>query len=186
MRLSAPNLAPEMELTDIHGRTVNVGANGRRTLLCFFRDPACPFCNFRIYELTAHQGALAKLGLDIVAVFAATPEEVYRFVASKPRPFPVVAEPTGAAHKAYFIETSRWGKIKGILTRLPTALKGLRIVGLAGLKTSNLMPADFLIDEHGRIAEAWYGRDAGDRIPFERVEAFLACGLLERTAAASA
>ena len=82
MRLSAPNLAPEMELTDIHGRIVNVGANGRRTLLCFFRDPACPFCNFRIYELTAHQGALAKLGLDIVAVFAATPEEVYRHPAT--------------------------------------------------------------------------------------------------------
>ncbi|MBS0556722.1 MAG: alkyl hydroperoxide reductase, partial [Proteobacteria bacterium] len=64
-----------------------------------------------------------------------------------------------------------------------TLLKGLRIVGLAGLKTSNLMPADFLVDKHGRIAEAHYGADAGDRIPFERVELFLARGLLDRVAA---
>jgi hypothetical protein len=35
------------------------------------------------------------------------------------------------------------------------------------------MPADFLIDEYGRIVEAYYGGDAGDRIPIERVEAFL-------------
>ncbi|MBS0438775.1 MAG: alkyl hydroperoxide reductase, partial [Proteobacteria bacterium] len=43
--------------------------------------------------------------------------------------------------------------------------------------------ADFLVDEHGRIAEAHYGADAGDRIPFERVELFLARGLLDRVAA---
>jgi hypothetical protein len=42
------------------------------------------------------------------------------------------------------------------------------------LNTNNLLPADFLIDEEGRIVDSWYGRDAGDRIPFERVESFLA------------
>ena len=61
--------------------------------------------------------------------------------------------------------------------------KGLRIVGLAGLRTNNLLPADFLIEEDGRIAECHYGSDAGDRIPFERVELFLARGLMQRAAA---
>jgi hypothetical protein len=51
------------------------------------------------------------------------------------------------------------------------------------LRTSNLLPADFLIDEDGRIAECHYGSDAGDRIPFERVELFLARGLMQRKAA---
>jgi thioredoxin-dependent peroxiredoxin len=46
--------------------------------------------------------------------------------------------------------------------------------GLAGVNTTNIMPADFLIDEFGHIAEAYYGEDAGDHIPFERIEAFLA------------
>lgn len=182
MRLSSPGKAPALNLPDIYGRRVFVGASGRRTLLCFFRDAACPFCNFRIYELTSHHDALAALGLDIVAVFTSTPDAVRRFVARQPRPFRIVADPSGAAHRAYGIERSFWRKLKGIVTRVPTLIKGLRIVGLAGLNTTNLMPADFLIDERGNIAEAYYGGDAGDRIPFERVELFLARGLIARAA----
>ena len=182
MRLSAPSRAPLLHFVDIYGRRIDIGA-GRRTLLCFFRDAACPFCNLRIYELTHHHAALSSLGLDIVAVFTSTPEEVQRFVARKPRPFTVVADPSSHAHEVYGIERSFWRKLKGILTRVPALIKGLRIVGLAGLNTTNLMPADFLIDEHGNLAEAYYGGDAGDRIPLDRVELFLARGLIARASA---
>lgn len=44
--------------------------------------------------------------------------------------------------------------------------------GLGGLNTGNILPADFLIDEFGRIQEVYYGKDAGDHIPFERIEQF--------------
>lgn len=184
MQLTVPDLAPQLTALDTSGQPVTIGGAGRRrTLLCFFRDPSCPFCNYRIYELTWQYEGLRKLGLDVVAVFAATPEAVRRFVTAKARPFPVIADPDSRLYAAYGVERrSLWGKLKGILTRVPTVLKGLRIVGLAGLNTGNLMPADFLIDEHGRIAETWYGRDAGDRIPFERVELFLARGLVARAA----
>lgn len=188
MRLTAPDKAPEMGLTDVTGRHVEVGvASGRRTLLCFFRDPACPFCNYRVYELTFRFDEFARLGLDVIAVFAADDESVKRFVAKKPRPFPVIADPQSVLYAAYGVQHfSRWGKVKALFTRLPTLIKGLRLVGLAGLRTTNRMPADFLIDERGRIAETWYGRDAGDRIPLERVELFAARGLVRRTPAASA
>jgi peroxiredoxin len=183
MRLIAPVRAPLLNLADIYGQRVTVGGPGRRTLLCFFRDAACPFCNFRIYELTEHYAALAALGLDIVAVFASTPDDVRRFVARQRRPFRVVADPTSRAHAIYRTERSFWRKLKGIFTRVPTLIKGLRIVGLAGLNTTNIMPADFLIDERGDIVEAYYGGDAGDHIAFERVELFLARGLIARAAA---
>ncbi|MEO7073305.1 MAG: redoxin domain-containing protein [Rhodanobacter sp.] len=182
MRLLAPGQAPALNLLDIHGRPIVLGASGRRTLLSFFRDAACPFCNFRIYELTSHHAALSALGLDIIAVFSASQDEVLRFAGHRPRPFVLAADPTSAAHEAYGIERSFWRKLKAIVTRMPTLLKGLRLVGLSGLKTGNLLPADFLIDEHGRIVETWYGSDAGDRIPIERIELFLARGLLQRAA----
>ncbi|HSE11541.1 MAG TPA: redoxin domain-containing protein [Rudaea sp.] len=183
MRLIAPVKAPLLNLVDIYGQRVTVGGPGRRTLLCFFRDAACPFCNFRIYELTNHHQALSALGLDIVAVFTSTPEAVRRFVARQRRPFRVVADPTSRAHAIYRIERSFWRKLKGIVTRVPTLIRGLRIVGVAGLNTTNLMPADFLIDEHGTIVEAYYGGDAGDHIAFERVELFLARGLIAKVVA---
>jgi peroxiredoxin len=180
MKLFAPSAAPALDLVDIYGQAIPIGGTGRRTLLSFFRDAACPFCNFRIYELTHHHASLAALGLDIVAVFGSGQAEVLHFVARHPRPFRVAADPVGASHRRYGIERSFWRKLKAVVTRVPTLLRGLRIVGLAGLNTNNLLPADFLIDEDGRIVEAYYGSDAGDRIPLERVELFLARGLIRR------
>lgn len=185
MKLFAPSAAPELDLVDIYGQAIPIGGTGRRTLLSFFRDAACPFCNFRIYELTHHHATLSALGLDIVAVFGSGQAEVLHFVARHPRPFRVAADPVGASHRRYGIERSFWRKLKAIVTRVPTLVRGLRIVGLAGLNTNNLMPADFLIDEEGRIVEAYYGGDAGDRIPLERVELFLARGLIQRGGAAA-
>jgi peroxiredoxin len=179
MKLLAPSSAPALDLFDIYGQPIAIGS-GRRTLLSFFRDAACPFCNFRIYELTHNHASLSALGLDIVAVFGSSQAEVLHLVARHPRPFRIAADPVGASHARYGIERSLWRKIRAIVTRVPTLIRGLRIVGLAGLNTNNLMPADFLIDEEGRIVETWYGRDAGDRIPLERVELFLARGLIRR------
>jgi peroxiredoxin len=186
MKLFAPAAAPALDLVDIYGKAIPLGGTGRRTLLSFFRDAACPFCNFRIYELTHHHRSLSALGLDIVAVFGSSQAEVVRFVARHPRPFRVAADPVGASHARYGIERSLLRKIKAVVTRVPTLIRGLRIVGLAGLNTNNLMPADFLIDEEGRIVETYYGSDAGDRIPLERVELFLARGLIQRGVAQAA
>jgi peroxiredoxin Q/BCP len=176
VRLLAPAPAPALDLVDIHGQPIMTSSRGRLTLLSFFRDAACPFCNFRIYELTHQHAQLAARGLDIVAVFSASQADVLRFAGHRPRPFQVAADPTSGAHERYGIERSLWRKLKAIATRVPTLLKGMRLVGLAGLNTSNLMPADFLIDERGRIVEAYYGNDAGDRIPMARVEQFLRAG----------
>jgi len=182
VRLFAPTQAPALELVDIHGQAVAINSVGRLTLLSFFRDAACPFCNYRIYELTNAHAALAARGLDVVAIFSASTADVQRFAGHRPRPFPLVADPNSSAHETYGVERSLWRKLKAIVTRVPTLLKGLRLVGLAGLDTGNLMPADFLIDERGRIVEAYYGRDAGDRIPLERVERLLGLSPLRRAA----
>jgi len=173
VRLFAPETAPELDLVDIHGQAIATSRPGRLTLLSFFRDAACPFCNFRIYELTHRHQELSARGLDVVAVFSATQAEVLRFAGHRPRPFPLVADAASHAHEVYGIERSLWRKLKAIVTRVPTLIRGLRLVGFAGLNTSNLMPADFLIDGRGRIVEAYYGRDAGDRIPLDRVESLL-------------
>jgi peroxiredoxin len=182
VRLFAPERAPALDLVDIHGRPIEISRDGRLTLLSFFRDAACPFCNFRIYELTNEHAALHARGLDIVAVFSASQADVLRFAGHRPRPFPLAADPTSRAHEIYGIERSLWRKLKAIVTRVPTLLKGMRLVGLAGLNTSNLMPADFVIDGDGRILDAYYGSDAGDRIPLERIERLLPRERIRRVA----
>ncbi len=140
MQLVAPQLAPVLEFTDIQGRTVRIG-QGRRTLVSFFRDPACPFCNFRIFELTYKYAELNALGLDVVTLFPGTAEDIGRYAASRPRPFPLVADTDSEIYNAYGVNHhSLAAKLKAILTRIPTLIRGLRLVGVAGLFTNNLMP----------------------------------------------
>lgn len=180
MKPPTPIAAPAVRLVDGSGRPVEV-LTGRRTLLAFFRDTACPFCNFRIFELTQRHRDLSAAGLEIIAVFSATPDEVARFVRQRPRPFRVVADPTNLAYQAYGIRRSFAGKLRAVSGRTREWLARMRAAGwrrtlrgLGGLGTSNILPADFLIDECGCIRDVHHGQDAGDHIPFERIEHFLA------------
>lgn len=177
MRLQPPQSAPTLPLSDIDGRPVALGG-GRRTLLSVFREASCPFCNFRVYELTHNHDDLRDLGLDVVVVFHSDEQDVRRFIARQPRPFRMVADPLGRAHEAFGAERSTWGKLRAVFTRFPAMLRGLRLIGATagGRRPGDLIPADFLIDGDGRVAETWYGRDAGDHIPLARVRRFAAEG----------
>lgn len=176
MRLTAPKPAPVLELTDIDGNPVRIGA-GRKLLLSFFREASCPFCNARVFELTHNYRDLTELGLDVVVVFSSSESDIRRFIARQPRPFRMVADPYGEAHRVYGIQRSLWGKMKAMMKRMPALLRGMGMTGMAGMRTGNLLPADFLIDANGRLVDTYYGRDSGDHIPMERVELFAARGL---------
>lgn len=177
MRLSTPAIAPSIQLHDSTGKLVEI-TPGQRTLLAFFRDTNCPFCNFRVFQLTQRHKQLAAAGLEVIAFFSSSEEDVAHFVSIRPRPFAVVADPTNIAYKAYGIEHSVPRAALGVLKRFRMWILGFRILGWEGtiknLKNpSDIMPADFLIDEHGHIVETYYGADAGDHIPFERIEEFV-------------
>ncbi len=177
-RLIAPTTAPIVQLKDVAGNPISFG-KGKRTLLTFYRDPACPFCNFHLYFMTSKFKELNALGLDFVAVFSADPAEVKKFILARPRPFPVAAEPSYHAYNIYGIERSFNRKMLAVLRHPIMWIRGMMTVGfsgslqaLGGINTSNNLPADFLINEDGTIAEAYYGKNAADHIPFERVEYF--------------
>ena len=176
MRLDIPRPAPLLTLFDLQGQPLNIGSRGVPTLLSFFREASCPFCNYRVYELTHSFPQLAALDLDIVVVFSSDAAQVRRFIAKQPRPFRIVADPDNVAQRIYGIEHSLWGKLRALFTRAPAMLRGLATVGLAGGRTGAMMPADFLIDARGHVVEAYYGRDAGDHIPIERLERFARTG----------
>lgn len=184
MKLFRRQPAPALQLKDLDGVAVDV-ASGRRMLLSIFREAGCPFCNFRVFELTHNHSDLRQSGLEIVVVFASEEEEVRRFIARQPRPFRIVADPYNTAHMRYGIESSAAGKFKALIRRFPAMLRGLREIGFAGGKRSTtLLPADFLIEADGTIADTYYGADIGDHIPMAQVEAFAARGIARLVGAA--
>lgn len=162
---------PELSLTDIHGKPLQA-PTGRKLLVSLFREASCPFCNIRVYELTQHHRKLKSLNLDIVAVFQSSEADVKRFIARQPRPFRSVADPAGKMHRQLGGKNSLMGKMKAMMLRAPGMMRGLSMVGLAGMKSGDAMPMDILVDEFGRVVTAYYGRDAGDHIPVTRILAF--------------
>lgn len=176
MRLNAPSIGPDFVVTDVYGQTLRLSDyRGQRVMLSFFRDAACPFCSFRVHELTHRYLGWQQQGLEILAVFSSSDQEVRQHVSRHPRPFRLIADPDLQLYHQYGVEQSGKAVIKALLFKLPRIIRGMMVGGRPDPKNphSLLVPADFLIAENGQVVDLWYGRDVSDHIPLPRVDAFV-------------
>jgi peroxiredoxin Q/BCP len=147
--------------------------DGSSYLLSFFRFAGCPLCNMRVHELVKR---FDEFGPDftVVAVFDSPLDNLVRHVAKHESPFPILADESNQYYRAYGVEHSIGGVVKGVILRMPALLKGMLRGYLPTTVKGSLttMPADFLIDTAGVIQVAHYGADEGDHLPFEQVVEF--------------
>ena len=188
MRLNAPSQSIDFVTHDIYGKLIGLqDFRGKRVMLSFFRNAGCPFCNFRVYELTHKYKDWAHQGLEVITFFASTPEEVQRYVAKHPRPFRMIGDINLDVYNQYGVERSAFAMVKALLFKLPRVIRGIALGNLAKKNEHpTLVPADFLVDETGVIREVWYGRDYSDHIPLKRVEQFARKGVKRRMNTAAA
>ena len=175
-RLIEGALAPEFETVDHFGQPVSLAAlRGRRVLLSFYRYAACPLCNMRVNAIIRRHAAWSAQGLEVLAVFQSSAAEIGQYVGRQDAPFPIIPDPGMQHYRRFGVETSWAGFLKAGL-RLDVVA---RAIGHGYLPTRfsgplNRVPADFLIDEDGRLVRCYYGADAGDHLPMDEVEAFAA------------
>jgi peroxiredoxin len=148
--------------------------NGKRFMLFFLRFASCPFCNLRVHELATRFEECGE-GFAIVAIFDSLLENLQKHVEKHQALFPILADEKNTFHRAYRIEHSVAGRFTGMFSRMPSLLRAMLVKGyvpwvIKGSMTT--MPANFLVDENGVIQNAYYGKDEGDHLPFERVKAF--------------
>jgi len=142
-------------------------------MLSFFRFASCPFCNLRVHELVNRFKEFGK-DFTIVAIFDSPLDNLQRHTERHLAPFPILADETNRYYKEYGIEHSFWGMLKGMILRMPTLFKGM-FKGYLPIRIKGsliTMPADFLIDRDGIIQVAYYGKDEGDHLPFDKVKEF--------------
>lgn len=173
-KLEANHRAPDIKLAAINGSEFQLQSmRGKPFMLSFFRFAACPFCNLRVHELVQKIDELGE-NFGIVAIFDSPLDNLQKHASGHSAPFPILADPDNQSYRAYGIEHSLGGVFKGMLTRMPTLIRGMAKgylpTTIQGSMTT--MPADFLIDEEGIIQFAYYGRDEGDHLPFAQVKAF--------------
>jgi len=174
MRLTPGAPARHIRLPAVDGSTFDTASlKGKPFMLSFFRFASCPFCNLRLREFVSRYD---ELGYDfsVVAVFDSALGNLMRHVQRHRAPFPILADADNAYYRAYGIEHSIVGVLKGMFLRTPTLLramfKGYIPTTIKGSMTT--MPADFLIDREGIIQVAYYGKDEGDHLPIDTVKEF--------------
>jgi hypothetical protein len=107
-----------------------------------------------------------------VGVFGSPRETLLGRVGRQSPPFPLLADPQDRVHALYRTRNSLLGLLDP--RALPYYPEGLRLGIPHGSTDGELfrMPAEFLIGEDLRIAQAHYGRNRADRLPVEEAVAW--------------
>lgn len=143
---------------------------GKRILLSFFRGASCPFCNLRVHHLIKQQNEFESQGIQIIAIFAASKEEIEQYAGQQMAPFPIIPDPELSLYQKYGIEESHSGMLKAMIN--PVKMINMmfsEFFNLKSLKDKPLIPADFLIDAEQNIYRTYYGKDFGDHLSIEDI-----------------
>lgn len=172
-RLAVGQKPPALSGTSALGEPFSLSTYaGHKAWVAFFRYTSCTFCSLRIHEMIHRANEWQGAGLRIVGVFQSPPEAVGAFVRERGVPFPFVGDPSERLYADWGLGASVAGLVGahlvGNMTRDVLSGRAFRKHG-----TLTRIPADFLIDERGVIADVYYGRDIGDHIPLARVDAFI-------------
>jgi peroxiredoxin len=178
-RLTAGDTAPLFDAKDIFENPIKLeDYKGRILLLSFFRNAACAICNLRVHQLIEHYPTYHAKGLEIVAVFEATPESIQQYVGKQDAPFPIIANRDARLYDLYGVETSE-SKVQASLST-PVTQNAVQLAtekGFALTKEEDTnfyrMPADFLIAPDGTILRAFYSDVIGEHLAFAEIEQFL-------------
>jgi len=180
MQLKTGQLAPLFSLKNIYGRTIDLPAyknNNKKILISFFRNVACPFCNFRIHQLTK-KNEKWKDKLEMIFFLESKKEVILRSTFHQEiSPIPIISDEQRTMYQKYGVEKSTLKCLGTMFSaeRIATFNKS-REMGLginSGEGLTNTIPADFLLDENLNIIEAYYGKNAADHLPFEKIESAL-------------
>jgi peroxiredoxin Q/BCP len=168
-------VAPDFAVIDLEGNTQRLSDyRGQKVLLTFLRYATCPFCTIRYQQLINELPKYEKQGLKVLVVFESSPDYIREYLSRRGLPFPVIPNPEGQLYRLYQVEHSMGGLMFGML-RLPSLIRAMfdpRFKMAKPDSSITRIPADFLIDEGGVIADSYYGRDIGDHIPFKRIDQF--------------
>lgn len=166
MRLEPGSPAPRFIGQSIAGRRVSLDQlRGRPLLLKFYRFATCPVCNLHMHRFIQEYDAVAAAGLTTI-VFYHSPADKLAETQREAAPFDLVPDPKKRIFEAYGVEHGLRGLLSPTVMR--DYLNALAAGYPPGLLTSDggitVNPADFIVDESGRVAMARYGKHYADSL----------------------
>ncbi|MCR9249453.1 MAG: redoxin domain-containing protein [bacterium] len=173
MKIETGQLAPAFNTVDVRGEEMTVPNSKKRyILLSFMRGADCPFCNLRVLQLLIHQESLLSLGIETCLIFKATNQKLNQNISkTKPSKFRIIGDHDMSIHQLYHTEASWMGSLRslGKLGVMIQAIKKKVFKMSSLLDLYPVLPADFLVDQDGKVIMYHYGKDYSDNIKIESV-----------------
>ena len=143
--LTIGDTAPAFALADQHGDTVRLeDSRGRKLLVYFYPEADTPGCTTQSCDVRDHRQELAGLGVDVVGISPDEPPAQLAFDEKFSLGFPLLSDTDHAIAEAW----GTWGE---------KTYKGKTYIGI--------IRSSFLVDEQGRIEQAWYKVKPAETVP---------------------
>ncbi len=144
-KLTTGAIAPDFTLPAQDGRTVSLQEwRGRKVLLFFYPKALTPGCTKQACSVNDAREELAVLGVVPLGISPDPPELQQKFAVKHSLAFPLLSDPDHKVAEAYGV----WGE-----------------KSMYGRKYEGINRSAFLIDENGRILQAWYKISPEDTVP---------------------
>ena len=145
MILSPGDAAPVFALEDQHGAVVRLeDFRGRKLLVYFYPKADTPGCTTQSCDVRDHLQDLTSFGVDVVGISPDAPAAQLAFDRKFALGFPLLADTDHAVAEAW----GTWGEKKNY-----------------GKTYLGIIRSSFLVDEKGRIEQAWYKVQPAKTVP---------------------
>ena len=135
-RLEVGTKAPAFSLPDADGNTVKLSDyKGRKVIVYFYPAASTPGCTKQACDFRDSLGELNGAGLDVIGISPDKPEKLAKFRDKEKLTFPLLSDADREVLTAWgaYGEKMMYGKtVQGVIR------------------------STFVVDEKGKIAEAWY------------------------------
>lgn len=135
-KLEPGDKAPSFRLKDQDGNTVRLSDfKGRKLLVYFYPKADTPGCTTQSCEVRDARPALARRDVDVVGISPDPPDRQKKFDDKYELGFPLLSDPDHAVADLF----GAWGE-----------------KSMYGKTYEGILRSSFLIDERGKVLEAWY------------------------------
>jgi thioredoxin-dependent peroxiredoxin len=143
--LQTGDAAPPFELLDQHGDTIRLqDFRGRKLLVYFYPEADTPGCTTQSCSIRDHRQDLSGIATEVVGISPDLPGKQLAFDRKYDLGFPLLSDVDHAVAEAW----GTWGE---------KSRNGRTYIGI--------IRSSFLVDEEGRIEQAWYGVKPEDTVP---------------------
>jgi thioredoxin-dependent peroxiredoxin len=164
MKITNNQQAPDFKVTDVYNKPVSISQfKGKKILLTFFRNAGCPVCNLRFHSLEQQSAFFKANNVVFIAVYASEQENMLHYLrssyADSTMLYPIfIANPDQSLYKLYETERSTGKLITSLLfhSGFSNVNKGKKLFKdkIKDDSPTNMINADFLIDETGKVVNA--------------------------------